>query len=184
MSWKLASHPLPYIGDDCFRDSVRSASPLLQDAPTFLEGAIIEAVDKTPPARSTGTHTSRSKSRVKSSNALVKDFVGGEPSLGFAVRDFNWGSLRNSFSLAETEDQPTPVKLLSRYQQSRSQERMEKTGPTRLQWAGSGRPLARGSRRQLSIGAGRSTLTTSIARDCSHPVKAIEPPAVSSRPRL
>ena len=30
-------------------------------------------------------------------NALVKDFVGGEPSIGLAVRDFSWGSLRNSF---------------------------------------------------------------------------------------
>jgi hypothetical protein len=30
-------------------------------------------------------------------NALVKDFVGGEPSVGLAVRDFSWGSLRNSF---------------------------------------------------------------------------------------
>jgi hypothetical protein len=36
--------------------------------------------------------------------ALVKDFVGGEPSVGLAVRDFGWGSLRNSFSPAETED--------------------------------------------------------------------------------
>jgi hypothetical protein len=56
----------------------------------------------------------------------VKDFVGGEPSIGFAVREFSWGSLRNSFSLAETEDQPTPVKPLSHYQQSRSQERKQR----------------------------------------------------------
>ena len=55
--------------------------------------------------------------------ALVKDFVGGEPSVGFAAREFSWRSLRNSFSLAETEDQSTPFKPLSRYQQSRSQER-------------------------------------------------------------
>ena len=27
----------------------------------------------------------------------MKDFVGGEPSVGLAVRDFSWGSLRNSF---------------------------------------------------------------------------------------
>jgi hypothetical protein len=27
----------------------------------------------------------------------VKDFIGGEPSVSFAVRDFSWRSLRNSF---------------------------------------------------------------------------------------
>jgi len=29
--------------------------------------------------------------------ALVKHIVGGELSVGFAVRDVSWGSLRNSF---------------------------------------------------------------------------------------
>ena len=55
--------------------------------------------------------------------ALVKHFVGEEPSDNFAIRELSAVCLSSTISSVETEIQPVSVKPLSRYQQPRSQER-------------------------------------------------------------